>query len=422
MPRGRNLYDSLYQHLVCMPDGEDSAPNFLMTCSAWRMRRDAGDACIDMLPRDLKQMCLLEDMRNCAGCDVLMTRPAAMRCAVCRVEYYCSLRCQNKHWPKHKKMCGPISKRDRRLNEAMQTASRVVWVLYTQRVKPTDGAIPHMMSKKFALDTRDCLLARFKPDAHDRLLTIVLLTKKQVEIDAPRTPKANKRQVLVATFLEPQKLLVALKSLLRDSLSYELTDALEGEEEYLREMIQTFRNSVIQLHTMVKKFSSVDSSLERARNGTHLFVLITPMQADWCNMLCFRCMQMQANFSNSTTLCTDLVSEFGESDRAEYEENKQAVLLQNEQVKKRVKKLDKKMQRAARGACQAVGKRMVFRAWRKATKEFREIRGQESLKMFEEITIQTSVLQAWHEVASRKADLSLLIKKAVNTSKTLEKQ
>ena len=351
MPRGRNLYDSLYQHLVCMPDGEDSAPNFLMTCSAWRMRRDAGDACIDMLPRDLKQMCLLEDMRNCAGCDVLMTRPAAMRCAVCRVEYYCSLRCQNKHWPKHKKMCGPISKRDRRLNEAMQTASRVVWVLYTQRVKPTEGAIPHMMSKKFALDTRDCLLARFKPDAHDRLLTIVLLTKKQVEIDAPRTPKANKRQVLVATFLEPQKLLVALKTLLRNSLSYELTDALKGEDEYLRETIQTFRDSVIQLHTRVKKFSSADSMLERARNGTHLFVLITPIQADWCNILCFRCMQMQANFSNSTTLCTDLVSEFGENDRAEYEEHQRTIHLQNQQVKKRAKKRDKKLQKAARGAC-----------------------------------------------------------------------
>ena len=320
MPRGRNLYDSLYQHLVCMPDSEDSAPNFLMTCSAWRMRRDAGEACIDMLPRDLEQICLLEDMRNCAACDVLMARPAAMRCAVCRVEYYCSLRCQRAHWNEHKKMCGSTSKRDRRANEAMQTASRVVWVLYTQRVKPSEGAKPHMMSKKFALDTRDCLLARFKPDAHDRLLTIVLLTKKQTEIDAPRTPKANTRQVLVATFLEPQKLLVALKTLLRNSLSSELTDALEGEDEYLRETIQRFRDSVIELHTMVKKSCSTNSMLERARNGTHLFVLITPMQSDWCNLLCFRCMQLQANFNNSTTLCTDLVSVFGEKDGADHEQ------------------------------------------------------------------------------------------------------
>ena len=58
-------------------------------------------------------------------------------------------------------------------------------------------------------------------------------------------------------------------------------------------------------------------------------------------------------------------------------------------------------------------RRQVLRAWRKATEELREIRGNESLKMFEEVIIQTDVMRAWHEVASREADLSLLVKKAV---------
>ena len=367
MPRGRNLYNNLYQHLVSMPDSDDSAPNFLMTCSAWRMQRDAGEGFIDMRPRDTKQLCLLEDMRNCAGCDVLMIRPAAMRCAVCRVEYYCSLRCQKAHWPEHKKMCAAMSKRDRLANEAMQTASRIAWVLYTQRVK---GSSPHIIPDKFALDTRDCFLYRFKPAAHDRLLTIVLLTKKQVENDAPRTPVANTRQVLVATFLEPQKLIVALKTLLRNSMSRELMESLEGEDEYLRDTMQDFRNSVIQLHTLVKKATSTDSMLERTRKQTHLFVLITPMQSDWCNLLCFRCMEMQANFNKSTTLCAELVSKFGLKDRLDHEQevqdmllangwldNKQVmdILLKNQQPKKRADRGRKKQRKPAREAFKQLG-------------------------------------------------------------------
>tara|TARA_B110000444_G_scaffold186713_1_gene175941 strand:- start:83 stop:772 length:690 start_codon:yes stop_codon:yes gene_type:complete len=214
-------------------------------------------------------------------------------------------------------VCASISKRDRLANEAVQTASRIAWVLYTQRVKTSTL---HMMPQKFALDTRDCLLAKFKPDAHDRLLTLVLLTKKQAVYDAPRTPVANTRQVLVATFLEPQKLMVALKTLLRNSISSELIESLKGEDKYLLDTMQDFRNSVVQLHTLVKKATSTDSMLERTRKQTHLFVLITPMQRDWCNLLCFRCMEMQANFNKHTSLCAELVSEFGLKDRVDHEQ------------------------------------------------------------------------------------------------------
>ena len=347
MPRGRNLYNSLYQHLVSMPDSQDTPPKFMMTCSALRIQRDAGEARIDMLPRDTRQLCLLEDMRNCAGCDVLMTRPAALRCAVCRVEYYCSLRCQKAHWPEHKQMCGPASKRDRRANEAMQTASRIVWVLYTQRIA---DATSHTV----ALDTQDCLLARFKPDAHDKLLTIFLLTKKQVEADAPNTPEANTQQALSATFLDPQKLMVALKAMLRNSMNFDLSNFAQlSGDEYLSETIQDFRNSVIKLHTVVKKATSLNSMLERTRNRTHLFVLITPMQSDWCNLLWFRCLELQANFYNERTLCAELLSEFGHKDRVEYKKELQAKqeelqrLVEHQKAKKRADKQGKKLSREA---------------------------------------------------------------------------
>ena len=82
-----------------------------------------------LLPRQDATFCLVGDTRRCYGCGELFEREALMRCAKCKVAYYCTRACQRRHWAAHRAPClqnQQYPKKWRRMVEACDTAYRML--------------------------------------------------------------------------------------------------------------------------------------------------------------------------------------------------------------------------------------------------------------------------------------------------------
>ena len=82
-----------------------------------------------LLPRQDATFCLVGDTRRCYGCGELFEREALMRCAQCKVAYYCTRACQRRHWAAHRAPClqnQQYPKKWRRMVEACDTAYRML--------------------------------------------------------------------------------------------------------------------------------------------------------------------------------------------------------------------------------------------------------------------------------------------------------
>ena len=122
MPRGRNLFLSLRDKLITSFDQREGACVWT-TAALGRVSSETCDLELhkaETRRKDKNDVDLVEEMRTCEGCNIMIARSAALRCGVCRIAYYCSHKCHKTHWSLHKKTCRKIMKDERHVREAQK--------------------------------------------------------------------------------------------------------------------------------------------------------------------------------------------------------------------------------------------------------------------------------------------------------------
>lgn len=264
MPRGRNLFLSLRDKLMTSFDQREDA----CVWTAASLGRVSFETCdfgfykAETRKKNENDVDLVEDMRSCEGCGGLIARSAALRCGVCRIAYYCSNNCQKTHWSHHKKTCRKIIKSERQSREACKTAMRVVWSLYCAQIREKNGDV---IQHAFSIDDENCILNTNKPESHSKYLTVMLMTRGDEFTDEIGTQKTIKIQLL-----DPARLLVFLKKALRRSMDKQIMQMVKVSKA--EENAKNFRNTLIKLHNVVKKWNEATHS-----GKCKHFVVIMPM-------------------------------------------------------------------------------------------------------------------------------------------------
>lgn len=263
MPRGRKLFLSLHDKLMTSYDQREDA----CAWTAAALARASAETCdLELLFTQVRNESdndtdLVENMRSCEGCLMLITRSAALRCGVCRIAYYCSHKCHKTHWSLHKKTCQKITKDERHAREAHRTAMRVVWSLYTAQIQSSYGVIPYA----FSIDDNNCILNTKKPKSHSKYLTVMLMTRGDEVIT-----ENGKQKSISIKLLDPAKLLVFLKNTLRQTMAKQTVHMIEASQA--EDNARNFRDTLIKLHTNVKQLH------EKTHSGDYKhFIVITPM-------------------------------------------------------------------------------------------------------------------------------------------------
>lgn len=279
MPRGRNLFLSLRDKLMTSFDQREDA----CLWTAATLDRLSSETCdLELHKAETRRqhkndVDLVEDLRTCEGCNIMIARSAALRCGVCRVAYYCSNNCQKTHWSHHNKTCRKIIKSERQIREACKTAMRVVWSLYCAQIRGQNGDV---IQHAFSIDDENCILNKNKPKSHSKYLTVMLMTRGDEITDEIGTHKTIKIQLL-----NPSKLLVFLKDALRHTLNKQTMQMVQVSKA--EENAKKFRNTLIKLHNVIKKWN------EATHSGQYKhFVVIIPMldavgfSFDFISILC----------------------------------------------------------------------------------------------------------------------------------------
>ena len=257
MPRGRDLFRSMYNRLMAEPveiEGKVTPIEYAIQ----RIMYQAGDDQFTIQPRESHGVCLIKDMRNCARCGGLVRRSVAMRCGACRTAYYCSADCHRTHWPEHKLQCRHKPGKNQRRNlEANDTASRIMWACYCT-------PLPHFGPFCFEMDGTDSHMARTKPESQSKHMTVVLMTRDE------------KWKGVCVTYIDPTKLVGVLKDILRWTVQPEcekLSITAQGYGKGYGKFIKLYRDAIIELHREVKKMIR-----ESGPDRSHSFMIITPLQ------------------------------------------------------------------------------------------------------------------------------------------------
>ena len=489
MPRGRSLFDRVYRRL----SGQSAAANGPVDVAGGEMLIKMlanGEACPDgenirclRVPREDVRHSSVEMMRNCALCDGAILRNHALRCGLCKCQYYCCLHCQKLAWKGHREDCKRIcalekdtQKFFRRKTEAMQTIRRLLWGLnckdgdrlddktwqnvVNRRPEQSlvaghpDAPLTHLRETYTGEERK--VLAVYKSRASQECIDVALLsvevlakiftdTVKKVSSGAHTEDfDAYERRRTIEYYLDLKRL---VNSFNERECRYANDDPVQArgspyskQNRYLVVMgisgvtvleeiglIASTPGSCMVLEVM-SKFGIGDSRVRMGQRPYQLFELhnlsrnlsgelardegarvahVTGNPRDgkaaafafisllanffcvWYNEVCVGGVSVTNKRFSSDSLIRKLS---GRADPPSV--SKMVEWTRQYLVKFRMKK--------------------AFGAWRKVTQELREIRGNESLKMFEEVIIQTDVMRAWHQVASREADLSLLMKKAVS--------
>lgn len=257
MPRGRDLFLSMYDRLMVEPveiEGMVTPIEYAMQ----RIMYQAGDDQFTIQPRESHNVCLIRNMRNCARCGGLVRRSVAMRCGACRTAYYCSADCHRTHWPEHKLQCWQKPDKNQRRNlEATDTASRIMWACYCTPL-PLSGPFC------FELGDKGCYMTKTKPESQSNDMTVVLMTRNE------------KLKGVFVTYLDPLKLIKVLKEILRWTVNSEcekLSSTPQGYGENYGTFIKLYRDTIIAIHKEVK--SMIKKS---GPDRNHNFMIITPLE------------------------------------------------------------------------------------------------------------------------------------------------
>ena len=257
MPRGRDLFLSMYNRLMVEPVETEG----MVTPIEYAMQRimyQAGDDQFTIQPRESHNLCIIRDMRNCARCGTLVRRSVAMRCSACRTAYYCSAGCHRTHWPEHKLQCWQKPTKDQRRNlEANDTASRIMWECYCTPL-PFNGPFC------FEMGGTDCHMTKTKPESQSKHMTVVLMTRNE------------KLKGVFVTYIDPLKLIRVLKEILRWTCNSEcerLSSTAQGYGKNYGTFIKLYRDTIISIHKEVKLMIKTSGPEQN-----HNFMIITPLQ------------------------------------------------------------------------------------------------------------------------------------------------
>ena len=489
MPRGRSLFDRVYRRL----SGQSAAANGPVDVAGGEMLIKMlanGEACPDgenirclRVPREDVRYSSVEMMRNCALCDGAILRNHALRCGLCKCQYYCCLHCQKLAWKGHREDCKRIcalekdtQKFFRRKTEAMQTIRRLLWGLnckdgdrlddktwqnvVNRRPEQSlvaghpDAPLTHLRETYTGEERK--VLAVYKSRASQECIDVALLsvevlakiftdTVKKVSSGAHTEDfDAYERRRTIEYYLDLKRL---VNSFNERECRYANDDPVQArgspyskQNRYLVVMgisgvtvleeiglIASTPGSCMVLEVM-SKFGIGDSRVRMGQRPYQLFELHNlsrNLSGEMARDEGARVAHVTGNPRDGKAAAFAFISLLAKFFCVWYNEvcvggvsvtNKR--FSSDSLIRKLSGRADppsvSKMVEWTRQYLVKFRMKKAFGAWRKVTQELREIRGNESLKMFEEVIIQTDVMRAWHQVASREADLSLLMKKAVS--------